>query len=120
MGAYINKIKRGLFSVKPYGYIATVDSSEYIKGAEMSTNESGQLLTIELSEPVKDGNDIEQLSLLNSGQAVYADELYPGETHCYVSFSSFELDELHYSFVLIDSDGEVIDKTPIEIEEISR
>jgi hypothetical protein len=120
MGAYIDKLKRGLFAVKPYGYTATAGSCEYVNSAEMSTNGSGQVLTIELAQAVKDGNDIQQLSLLNNGQTVYTDQMYPGETHYHVPFTSFELDTLEYSLVLINSDETVIEKTKIRIDEVSR
>jgi len=119
MRTYLRKAKQLLFSVKPYSYVANIEPTEKFQSASLSTDDSGQVLQIQFAEPIKDGNEIEQISLLTEGQTVYSDDLYPGETQCKVYFDGFDLDILSYSAVLIDSDGQVVEKTDIKINEIA-
>jgi len=118
MKAYLNKV-RWLFSgSRSEQTIAEITASPTISGATIIPESEGHVLQIDFSERINDGNEIQGISLLQDGQSIYRDALYPGETQYKIQFDGFRIAPEQYEIVLTDSNNQVVETAELSIKTI--
>jgi hypothetical protein len=120
MKAYWGALKQVLFSVKPYSYTAKVGPSDLLSSATVAVDDEGPVLTLEFTEAVRDGNQIDGMVILEEGRGIEKQTLLPGETKTSLFFNGFDIGEAEYEIAFIDTNEQVIETDTVQIQEVQR